>query len=189
MSLTDLKQQQKTYVYVFNSFLRVRIDKDHEKFDLILTQNKTEYKVTVTVDKSDKFHIHIEGEGDLVISDTFNLNDEVLNVVINQNDGLTLQLISKEHNGSINLQYLGTKYHIQVHTKSAHDMLKYMPAKKHVDMSSKVLSPMPGIVKSIAVEVGQLVNEGSEICTVEAMKMQNKLVASKTGKVIFISIL
>lgn len=62
-------------------------------------------------------------------------------------------------------------------------MLKHMPIKKHVDLSSQIISPMPGIVKSVAVEVGQLVNEGSEICTVEAMKMQNKLVASKTGKV------
>jgi biotin carboxyl carrier protein len=42
---------------------------------------------------------------------------------------------------------------------------------------------IPGIVKSIAVEVGQRVNEGHEICTVEAMKMQNKLNASRTGKV------
>lgn len=58
-----------------------------------------------------------------------------------------------------------------------------MPEKKQVDLSSSILSPMPGIVKSVAVEVGQLVNEGTEICTVEAMKMQNKLVATKTGKV------
>jgi len=58
-----------------------------------------------------------------------------------------------------------------------------MPAKVKLDLSSVVLSPMPGIVKSIAVEVGQRVSEGHEIATVEAMKMQNKLNASKTGKV------
>ena len=45
---------------------------------------------------------------------------------------------------------------------------------------------MPGIVKSIAVQVGQKVNEGQEICTVEAMKMQNKLSAAKTGTVCFV---
>jgi propionyl-CoA carboxylase alpha chain len=33
----------------------------------------------------------------------------------------------------------------------------------------------------VAVEVGQKVNEGQEICTVEAMKMQNKLIASRVG--------
>lgn len=62
-------------------------------------------------------------------------------------------------------------------------MLKYMPEKKEIDLSSVVLSPMPGIVKSIAVEVGQEVFEGLEICTVEAMKMQNKLIANRNGKV------
>lgn len=60
-----------------------------------------------------------------------------------------------------------------------------MPKKKHVDLSSVVTSPMPGIVKSVAVEVGQMVNDGAEICVVEAMKMQNKLVATRTGKVKF----
>jgi propionyl-CoA carboxylase alpha chain len=58
-----------------------------------------------------------------------------------------------------------------------------MPAKKVVDTSSMIISPMPGIVKSVTVKVGDMVSEGAEICTVEAMKMQNKLVASKQGKV------
>jgi propionyl-CoA carboxylase alpha chain len=58
-----------------------------------------------------------------------------------------------------------------------------MPAKKVVDTSSQIISPMPGIVKSVNVKVGDVVSEGAEICTVEAMKMQNKLVASKQGKV------
>lgn len=70
-----------------------------------------------------------------------------------------------------------------MHTKSAYEKLKYMPVKKQVDMSSQILSPMPGIVKSIAVQVGKQVTEDLEICSVEAMKMQNKLVASRTGKV------
>lgn len=68
-------------------------------------------------------------------------------------------------------------------SKAAYEHYKYMPEKKHVDMSSQVISPMPGIVKSVAVEVGQMVNDGAEICVVEAMKMQNKLVATRTGKV------
>lgn len=67
--------------------------------------------------------------------------------------------------------------------KPTYELYKYMPEKKHVDLSSTIISPMPGIVKSVAVEVGQMVNDGAEICVVEAMKMQNKLVASRTGKV------
>lgn len=62
-------------------------------------------------------------------------------------------------------------------------MLQYMLPKKTIDVSSKIISPMPGVVKNIAVKEGQQVFEGQEICVVEAMKMQNKLVASKAGKV------
>ena len=68
-------------------------------------------------------------------------------------------------------------------SKATYEHYKYMPEKKHVDLSSHVISPMPGIVKSVAVEIGQMVNDGAEICVVEAMKMQNKLVATRTGKV------
>jgi biotin carboxyl carrier protein len=58
-----------------------------------------------------------------------------------------------------------------------------MLPKKIIDVSSKIISPMPGVVKNIAVKEGQQVIEGQEICVVEAMKMQNKLVASRSGKV------
>ena len=70
-----------------------------------------------------------------------------------------------------------------MYTKNSFDKLKFMPAKKVMDTSSQIISPMPGLVKSVMVKVGDLVSEGAEICTVEAMKMQNKLVASKQGKV------
>ena len=73
---------------------------------------------------------------------------------------------------------------MQVYTQYSFDMLKHMPEKKVIDLSSVIVSPMPGIVKSIAVVVGQEVIEGMEICTVEAMKMQNKLIATRSGKVI-----
>lgn len=44
-------------------------------------------------------------------------------------------------------------------------------------------APMPGVVKSIACEVGDLVEEGTTIVVLEAMKMQNPLFAPMTGKV------
>ena len=44
-------------------------------------------------------------------------------------------------------------------------------------------APMPGVVKSIACEVGDSVEEGTTIVVLEAMKMQNPLFAPMTGKV------
>ena len=46
-----------------------------------------------------------------------------------------------------------------------------------------VKSPMPGNILKIVASVGQQVNEGDTIIVLEAMKMENDIVASKSGKV------
>jgi len=42
---------------------------------------------------------------------------------------------------------------------------------------------MPGVVRSISVQVGDKVGEGQECAVVEAMKMQNSLASGVTGTV------
>jgi propionyl-CoA carboxylase alpha chain len=61
--------------------------------------------------------------------------------------------------------------------------MSIMPEKKQIDLASVLISPMPGIVKSVSVQVGQRVTDGQEVCVVEAMKMQNKLTAGRAGVV------
>jgi propionyl-CoA carboxylase alpha chain len=46
---------------------------------------------------------------------------------------------------------------------------------------------MPGLIVSMAVEVGDEVQEGQALCTVEAMKMENVLRAEKKSVVIKIN--
>ena len=59
-----------------------------------------------------------------------------------------------------------------------------MPVKKPPDTSKFLLSPMPGLLKSVAVGEGQEVKAGEEIAVVEAMKMENILRAPRDGRVI-----
>ncbi len=70
-----------------------------------------------------------------------------------------------------------------MYTSESYKYMKYMLPKPKKDLSSQIIAPMPGLVKSLSVVVGQTVGEGQEICVVEAMKMQNKLLSSKPGKV------
>jgi propionyl-CoA carboxylase alpha chain len=58
-----------------------------------------------------------------------------------------------------------------------------MPEKLPPDTSKMLLCPMPGLVVKIDVEIGQEVQEGQALCTVEAMKMENILRAERKGVV------
>ena len=59
----------------------------------------------------------------------------------------------------------------------------YMPEKVVLDTSRIIVSPMPGLLKSVAVTVGQPVKAGETLAVVEAMKMENLLTAAVDGVV------
>ena len=58
-----------------------------------------------------------------------------------------------------------------------------MPFKAPPDMSRYVLSPMPGLLVDVAVQVGQKVQAGERVAVIEAMKMENVLFAIADGVV------
>lgn len=97
--------------------------------------------------------------------------------------GETAQLISNNHCGDIALQFMGTIFKVKVLEERFADMVKYMPEKPVLDLGKYLVAPMPGIIKSVAVQAGDPINEGMEVAVVEAMKMQNSLVAMKSGTV------
>lgn len=51
-----------------------------------------------------------------------------------------------------------------------------------------VKSPIPGVVTSIEVAVGQEVQEGDPLCVIEAMKMKNTIRSPRKGVIKFIPI-
>ena len=65
----------------------------------------------------------------------------------------------------------------------AAELLKWMPHKPPPDLSRFLLSPMPGLLVDIAVQPGQKVLAGERLAVIEAMKMENILVAAQDGTV------
>jgi propionyl-CoA carboxylase alpha subunit len=63
----------------------------------------------------------------------------------------------------------------------AAELAARMPRKEPPDLSRFVLSPMPGLLVSLAVVPGQEVKRGEELAVVEAMKMENVLRAERDG--------
>jgi propionyl-CoA carboxylase alpha chain len=81
------------------------------------------------------------------------------------------------------LQFDGVRVDSMVLTPQAAEMQKLMPFKEPPDMSKFLLSPMPGLLVDVAVTVGQKVEAGQRLAAIEAMKMENVLVATQDGVV------
>lgn len=81
------------------------------------------------------------------------------------------------------LYHLGAEVDVIVYTKEVAELAKMMPERKPPDMSKYLISPMPGLLQSLAVEPGERVDSGDELAIVQAMKMENILRAAQAGKV------
>ncbi len=65
----------------------------------------------------------------------------------------------------------------------AAELLALMPHKAPPDLSRFLLSPMPGLLVDVAVVPGQKVLAGEKLAVIEAMKMENILLAAQDGTV------
>ncbi len=63
------------------------------------------------------------------------------------------------------------------------ELYALMPVKAAPDTSKFLLSPMPGLLASLAVSEGQEIKAGEALAVVEAMKMENVLRATRDGTV------
>jgi propionyl-CoA carboxylase alpha chain len=81
------------------------------------------------------------------------------------------------------LSWRGAHARTQVYTAAEADYARLMPVKVAADTGKKLVCPMPGLVKSIAVAEGQEVKVGETLAVVEAMKMENVLRAERDGTV------
>jgi len=77
----------------------------------------------------------------------------------------------------------GAVIEMRVVTRATGELAALMPVKIPPDMSKYLLSPMPGLLVSVAVKEGQAVKSGEELAVVEAMKMENVLRAERDGTV------
>ncbi|MCK2097426.1 acetyl-CoA carboxylase biotin carboxylase subunit [Thauera aromatica] len=81
------------------------------------------------------------------------------------------------------IAHFGLQVEPMVMTPRAARLLALMPEKLPPDLSKFLLSPMPGLLREVAVAEGQEVKAGEKLATIEAMKMENVLKAEQDGKV------
>lgn len=152
-----------------------------QQMELVCSVNGEEYSVSV-----EEPGIRISQEGGetrhLDVQDfSWSTNDYLVHSNFGDKD-IIMQYGGRSTEG-VNLIYAGSTFNVVVRTKPAQEFAKLMIPKVQVDRSNFLLSPMPGSLISVDVEVGDTVEAGQALCVVEAMKMQNVLRAEKAGTV------
>ncbi len=82
---------------------------------------------------------------------------------------------------TIRVLHNGKQLDALVLSPRAAELYALMPHKQPPDLSRFVLSPMPGLLTEVAVQPGQKVAAGERVAVIEAMKMENVLLALADG--------
>ncbi|NOD92301.1 acetyl-CoA carboxylase biotin carboxylase subunit [Ruegeria sp. HKCCD4884] len=138
-----------------------------------------EFQVQVNADKEGAT-VKFEDGSTLRVASDWTPGDQLAILDV---DGSPLVLKVGKVSGGFRIRNRGADLKVLVRRPRQAELAKLMPEKLPPDTSKMLLCPMPGLVVKIDVEVGQEVQEGQALCTIEAMKMENILRAEKKGTV------
>ena len=102
-------------------------------------------------------------------------------------DGVPLVMKVAKISGGFRVRLRGADLKVHVRTPRQAELARLMLEKAAPDTSKFLLCPMPGLIAQIMVAVGDEVQDGQALATVEAMKMENILKAERSGVVKSIS--
>ncbi|MCH8237817.1 MAG: acetyl-CoA carboxylase biotin carboxylase subunit [Proteobacteria bacterium] len=94
-------------------------------------------------------------------------------------DGMGICIQVERVDLAYRLTHQGAEADVLVLSPRHAELHALMPAREEADTSKFLLSPMPGLLVSVAVSQGQEVKGGEELAVVEAMKMENVLRAER----------
>ncbi|RBW59044.1 acetyl/propionyl/methylcrotonyl-CoA carboxylase subunit alpha [Ruegeria sp. A3M17] len=145
----------------------------------VVSVQGNEFAVRVSADK-DGATVRFEDGTALRVASDWTPGDQL--AVLDVDDSPLVLKVGKI-SGGFRIRNRGADLKVHVRTARQAELARMMPEKLPPDTSKMLLCPMPGLIVKIDVEVGQEVQEGQALCTVEAMKMENILRAEKKGVV------
>ena len=142
-------------------------------------------EIPVRVDlEGDLYAVSVENGGDVshynIVSD-WRPGQLCLRASINGTQNITAQVERKGVKYTLILD--GAHYQCMVLSALGAQLQGRMLVKVPPDTSKLVLSPMPGLLTNISVKLGEAITAGQKLAAIEAMKMENTLVAAQDGVV------
>jgi propionyl-CoA carboxylase alpha chain len=147
--------------------------------DWVVVKNGERIKVTVA--ETAAGYAAIGDFGSLEVVGEWRFGEPIFRGTINDRP-LAVQI--EQRGIGYRLVHDGLEVELQVMTPRAAELAALMPEKRRPDTSRFLLSPMPGLLSSLAVGVAEEVKAGQALAVVEAMKMENVLRAERDGRVV-----
>ncbi|MEX0808200.1 MAG: acetyl/propionyl/methylcrotonyl-CoA carboxylase subunit alpha [Dongiaceae bacterium] len=145
---------------------------------VVLLGDEGEYRVTV-VETADGFAV-IDRKASHEVASDWRPGESLFRGRIDARP-ITVQIVRS--GVGIRLIHGGVSIPLKILSPRAAELHRLMPVKAAPDLSRFLLSPMPGLLISLAVAEGDIVKAGQELAVVEAMKMENILRATTDGRV------
>lgn len=124
--------------------------------------------------------VFVEVEGRRLEADFVRLPDgEVYSLLV---DGQSHEVRVSHHGDGLDVTANGQTIPVEVRNPLEKLLLQQAGGRAKA-RGETIAAPMPGVVVSIKVKVGDVVQPGQPVCVVEAMKMQNELTAQTGGLV------
>jgi biotin carboxyl carrier protein len=130
-------------------------------------------------------------------SDDLSINGHKKDIKIFEEEGFTvieyknkryLAEITDKNQNVYTVLLNGLSYTFTIESPISYRRRKYLEKFKQADKNEIITAPMPGKIVELLVEENAMVKEGEAILILEAMKMQNEIIAVVAGKVKKISV-
>jgi acetyl/propionyl-CoA carboxylase alpha subunit len=103
-------------------------------------------------------------------------------------DGTSHELYVEPVSTGFRIGLVRHRYNLQVLTEREWRLQKVAPRQSTHTGPLMITAPMPGLVKSVHVEVGDNVSSGQRLLVLEAMKMENEITSPRDGSVAAINV-
>jgi propionyl-CoA carboxylase alpha chain len=158
-----------------------RMDNHERKVgqDWVVVTGGTEMPVHIDADQAGA-SVRFDDGSTHRIESTWTPGDTLAEVFV---DGAPMLIKMNKVTAGLRMRWRGAEVILKCYTPRQAELARLMPEKVAPDTSTLLLCPMPGLIVKVDVAVGDEVQEGQALCTVEAMKMENILRAEKTTKI------
>jgi propionyl-CoA carboxylase alpha chain len=145
----------------------------------IVTLQDKKYELNIMADQLGST-VKFKGGSKIRVEGNWVPGDQLANMLV---DDTKLTMKVGKITGGFRIRTRGADMMVIVRSELQSELAEYMIKKELPDTSKILMCPMPGLIVKIDVEVGEEVQEGQALCTVEAMKMENILRAERPTRI------